>query len=52
MWRSPGHGWENDLARRFGITALPTMWLLNKEGKLVDTDPGKELEEKIAKLLK
>ncbi len=47
-----GRGWENEIARRFGISALPTMWLVNKEGMLVEENPGNELEEKIGKLLK
>jgi len=29
-----GNGWKNSVARQFGINALPTLWLLDKEGKL------------------
>ena len=47
-----GHGWDNEIAHRFGITALPTMWLVNKEGMLVDANPEGDLAEKIEKLLK
>jgi len=46
-----GRGWENEIARRFGIDGLPTMWLVNKEGMMVDTDPGGSLVEKVKKLL-
>ena len=47
-----GRGWENEIAHRFGITALPTMWLVNKEGMLVEVNPEGDLAEKIGKLLK
>lgn len=29
-----GKGWENPLARRFGINAVPTVWLFDKNGRL------------------
>ncbi|MEO6847162.1 MAG: TlpA disulfide reductase family protein, partial [Chthoniobacterales bacterium] len=29
-----GKGWENPIARRFGINALPTLWLLDRQGRL------------------
>jgi peroxiredoxin len=29
-----GLGWENPLARKYGINALPTLWILDKEGRL------------------
>lgn len=29
-----GRGWESPLVRGFGINALPTVWLLDREGKL------------------
>lgn len=47
-----GRGWENEVAHRFGITALPTMWLVNKEGMLVEVNPEGDLAEEIGKLLK
>lgn len=47
-----GRGWENEIAHRFGITALPTMWLVNKEGMLVEVNPEGDLAEKIGTLLK
>jgi thiol-disulfide isomerase/thioredoxin len=46
-----GRGWENAIARRFGIDGIPTMWLVNKEGMIVDTDPGEDLEDKVRKLM-
>jgi peroxiredoxin len=29
-----GKGWQNSIARQFGINALPTLWLIDKQGKL------------------
>jgi thiol-disulfide isomerase/thioredoxin len=46
-----GKGWENELAQRFKIQSVPTMWLLNREGKLVDPAPRGRLEEAIAAAL-
>lgn len=44
-----GGGWNSELAVDFGINAIPSMLLLDKEGKLVTTSArgeqlGKELE--------
>ena len=47
-----GRGWDNEIAHRFGISALPTMWLVNKEGMLVEVNPEGDLAEKIERLLK
>ena len=47
-----GHGWENEIARRYGVTALPTTWLVNREGMLVEVNPEGDLAEKIERLLK
>ena len=47
-----GRGWENEIAHRFGITALPTTWLVNREGLLVEVNPEGDLAEKIGRLLK
>lgn len=44
-------GWKNDVNSRFGITGLPTMWLIDKEGKLSDTNAQTDLEPKVEKLL-
>ena len=49
---SDGRGWENEIAHRFGITALPTTWLVNKEGMLVEVNPQDDLGAKIERLLK
>lgn len=47
-----GRGWENEVARRFGVAAIPAMWLVDREGMLVDTDAGGDLDAKIERLLK
>lgn len=47
-----GKAWDNDLGIYFGIQSIPTMWLVDKDGKIVDTEPrGAELGSKVAKLL-
>jgi peroxiredoxin len=33
-----GRGWESPLVRGFGINALPTVWLLDREGRLRSLD--------------
>ena len=48
-----GKGWENEIGPTYGIQSIPTMYLLDGEGKVVTTDlrEGK-LEEELKKLLK
>jgi thiol-disulfide isomerase/thioredoxin len=46
-----GKGWENDFGRRFGIRSIPTMWLVNKKGMVVDTEARENLADKVEKLL-
>lgn len=42
-----GKGWENEIAQRFRIQSVPTMWLFDREGKLVDAFPRGELEKAV-----
>ena len=45
-------GGESELMKRFGISAYPTMWLVDKKGMVVDFEAkGKDLSVKIEKLL-
>lgn len=46
-----GKGWENELGQKFGITAIPAMWLIDKQGNLRDVSARDGLEEKVEKLL-
>jgi len=46
-----GKGWENELAKRFGIQSVPTMWLLDRAGKLVDASPRGRLAEAVSAAL-
>ncbi len=46
-----GKGWESPLARKYDVEVIPTIWLLNKKGMVVDTDAGEGYEAKIERLL-
>jgi thiol-disulfide isomerase/thioredoxin len=47
-----GKGWDNDLGRKFGIRAIPAMFLLDKEGKIASSNArGEQLETEIKRLL-
>lgn len=46
-----GKGWENELAARFKIQSVPTMWLLGRDGKLVDPSPRARLAQAIESAL-
>ena len=46
-----GKGWSNKLAKEYGISSIPAMWLLDKKGNLVDTNARNNLDSKIEKLL-
>ncbi len=52
-WRQyfDGKGWENDVAKRFGIHGIPAMWLVNKKGFVVDLEAREDLGAKVEKLL-
>jgi thiol-disulfide isomerase/thioredoxin len=46
-----GKAWNNAIAVKYGIHSIPTMWLLDKNGRLADTDGRDDLEGKVEKLL-
>ena len=46
-----GGGWNNKYAQRFGIHAIPAMWLVDQKGRIVDIESTVRLAEKVALLL-
>lgn len=46
-----GQGWANKYGKEYGINSIPTMWLVNKKGNLVDLSARGDLEAKVEKLL-
>ena len=46
-----GKGWDNELAQRFKIQSVPTMWLFGRDGKLVDPAPRTRLVQAIESAL-
>ncbi len=46
-----GKQWENVYGRKYGIDAIPCMWLIGKDGKVIDFDARQDLPKKLAKLL-
>ena len=46
-----GKGWSNKLAKEYGISSIPAMWLVDKKGNLVDMNARNNLDSKIEKLL-
>ena len=46
-----GLHWSNKLAKEYGISSIPAMWLVDKKGDLVDMNARSGLEEKVEKLL-
>ena len=46
-----GKGWGNELGARFGIDAIPSMWLVDKKGVLRDMNARTDLVSKVKKLL-
>lgn len=46
-----GKGWENELGQKYGIESIPAMWLVGKDGNLVDMEARENLVAKVEKLL-
>jgi len=46
-----GKVWRNDLSTRFGIEGIPAMWLVDKQGRVRNTEAGDDLEAEVTKLL-
>jgi len=47
-----GKGWQNSIARDFGINALPTLWLLDRQGRLQSLNARDNYQLKINELLR
>lgn len=45
-------GFENPIAKTYGIGAIPVIWLVDRHGLLRHIDASRELEEKVESLLK
>ena len=46
-----GNGWESDFSRGLGIRSVPTLFVVDPAGKLVDLDAGDDLEKRIVEQL-
>ncbi len=46
-----GEGWANKYGKEFGISSIPTMWLVDKQGKLRDVNAREDLVAKVEKML-
>jgi len=46
-----GLGKHNQLSSRWGVTSIPTMWLVDKKGMVVNTNVGDDLGAQVKKLL-
>ena len=46
-----GKGWKTSLAQEHGISSIPAMWLVDKDGNLVDQNARSDLEAKVMKYL-
>jgi hypothetical protein len=47
-----GKGWQGGIARRFGINSLPTLWLIDKQGRLQTLNARDNYELRINELLR
>jgi len=46
-----GKGWDNAIAAKYGIHAVPALWLVGRDGKVVSQDVRFDLTEKVTKLV-
>jgi len=46
-----GKGWQNAFGTQFGIRAVPTLWLIGKDGKVASTNARADLAGQVASLL-
>jgi hypothetical protein len=46
-----GQGWQNEIARKYGINTLPTLWLVDKKGTLAYLNARDSYQLRISELL-
>ncbi len=46
-----GKGWNNDIASANGVQAIPAMWLIGKDGKLITKDAREDLDGDVQRAL-
>ncbi len=46
-----GKAWKNDFGVKYGIHGIPTMWLIDKEGRVASTSARKDLAGQVENLL-
>jgi formylglycine-generating enzyme required for sulfatase activity/thiol-disulfide isomerase/thioredoxin len=46
-----GKVWQNDYALKYGIHSIPTMWLIDKKGRVATTNGRNDLAGQVEKLL-
>jgi thiol-disulfide isomerase/thioredoxin len=46
-----GKYWDNDYGKKYGIQSIPAMWLVGKDGNLVDMNARENLADKVEKEL-
>ena len=46
-----GKEWQNKFGRRYGIESIPTMWLVDRKGNVVDINARQDLAGKVELLL-
>jgi thiol-disulfide isomerase/thioredoxin len=46
-----GKGWSNEVSSGFGVHAIPAMWLVGKDGRLITKNARNGLDGQVAKAL-
>ena len=47
-----GKGWDNTISSGFGVSSIPAMWLVGKDGKLITTEARDNLAGNVESALK
>ncbi len=46
-----GKGWKNKISSSYGVSSIPAMWLIDKEGKIASLNARSNLESQVEALL-